>query len=205
MAEPYLLPDLPYDYGALEPYISGEIMELHHGTHHAGYVKGANTALDQLAEARDHDRYDTIRMVEKDLAFHLSGHVNHGVFWKNLSPEGGDKPDGALAAAIDQDFGSFDAFRAHFNAAALQMQGSGWTVLALHPTGRRLLVTQVYDHQSNVAHGGCPLLLLDMWEHAYYLQYRTGKAEYVDAFWQVVNWADVQARYLAAEQLRALP
>ncbi|MGH8886048.1 MAG: superoxide dismutase [Egibacteraceae bacterium] len=207
MAEPYTLPDLPYDYGALEPYLSGEIMELHHGTHHAGYVKGANTALDQLAESREHSRYDTVRMVEKDLAFHLSGHVNHSVFWQNLSPQGGDKPDGALATAIDSDFGSFDAFRAHFTAAALQVQGSGWTALAYSPAGGgRLLITQIYDHQSNVVHGGCPLLLLDMWEHAYYLQYRTGKTEYVEAFWHVVSWADVQARSLAAaEQLHALP
>ncbi|MGH8906407.1 MAG: superoxide dismutase [Egibacteraceae bacterium] len=196
MAEPYTLPDLPYDYGALEPWISGEIMELHHDKHHAAYVQGANTALEQLAEAREQDRYGTVRMLEKDLAFHLSGHVNHSVFWPNMSPDGGDKPDGQLAAAIDEHFGSFDAFRGHFGAAAMQLQGSGWSVLAYSPAGGgRLLVTQLYDHQSNGPTGTVPLLVLDMWEHAFYLQYRTAKADYVEAFWNVVNWADVQARY----------
>lgn len=201
MAEPYTLPDLPYDYGALEPHISGQIMQLHHDKHHDTYVKGANTALEQLAEAREHSRYTTVRMIEKDLAFNLSGHFNHSVFWPNLSPDGGDKPDGELAAAIDEHFGSFDAFRAHFSAAALQVQGSGWAMLAYHPLGGgRLLINQLYDHQSNLTNGAVPLLLLDMWEHAYYLQYQTGKADYVEAFWQVVHWADVQTRYQAARR-----
>ncbi len=111
----YTLPDLPYDYGALEPHISGEIMELHHSKHHATYVKGANTALEQLAQAREREALATVNMLEKNLAFNLGGHVNHSVFWPNMSPDGGDKPDGELAAAIDEHFGSFDAFRTHFN------------------------------------------------------------------------------------------
>ena len=125
----YELPDLPYDYGALAPHISGEIMELHHSKHHAAYVKGVNTALEQLAEARDGDSFGNINKLEKDLAFHLGGHINHSVFWPNMSPEGGDRPDGALGNAIDEYFGSFDKFRAQFSANANAIQGSGWSML----------------------------------------------------------------------------
>lgn len=130
MSAPYSLPELPYDYAALEPWISGQIMELHHDKHHATYVAGANSALEKLAEARESDDFGTVPMLQKNLAFHLGGHVNHSVFWKNLSPDGGDKPEGELGAAIDDQFGSFDAFRAHFNAAATSIQGSGWAILA---------------------------------------------------------------------------
>ena len=126
----YALLDLPYDYAALEPHISGQIMELHHDKHHQAYVTGANSALDQLAEARAAGQLGTVNLLEKNLAFNLAGHVNHSVFWPNMSPDGGDKPDGELAAAMDEQFGSFDAFRAHFTAAALGIQGSGWAILA---------------------------------------------------------------------------
>jgi Fe-Mn family superoxide dismutase len=204
MSDPYVLPDLPYDYGALEPHLSGEIMELHHGRHHAAYVKGANGAIEQLAEARAAGLFGGVRMLEKDLAFNLSGHVNHSVFWQNMSPEGGDRPDGELAAAVDEHFGSFDAFRGEFSAAATQVQGSGWAMLVWHPLGRRLLVNQLYDHQANLANGAVPLLLLDTWEHAYYLQYRNARAEYVEAFWNIVNWADVQTRFQAARSQSGL-
>jgi len=202
MSKPYTLSDLPYDYSALEPYISGEIMELHHSKHHQSYVSGANTALEQLGEARESGQLGAVRMLEKDLAFHLAGHVNHSVFWRNMSPDGGDKPDGELAAAIDEHFGSFDGFRAHFDAAATQLQGSGWAALVYQPMGNRLLIHQLYDHQANLPAGSQPLLLLDMWEHAYYLQYRNVKADYVTAFWQVVDWSDIQARYAAAAAVR---
>ena len=126
----YVLPDLTYDYGSLEPHISGKIMELHHSKHHAAYVAGANTTLDLLEEARAKNDFTWVNKLQKDLAFNLAGHVNHTVFWRNMSPEGGDKPVGELAAAIDEFFGSFDGFRAHFTAAALGIQGSGWAILA---------------------------------------------------------------------------
>jgi Fe-Mn family superoxide dismutase len=171
---------------------------LHHGTHHLGYVKGANTALDQLDESRSTALYTTLRMLEKDLAFHLGGHINHTLFWKNLSPDGGDRPDGGLGAAIDRNFGSFDNFRAQFEAAATQVQGSGWAVLGYHPMGQKLLVIQFYDHQVNLPPGLIPLLLCDVWEHAYYLDYRAARGDYVKAFWNIVNWADVATRYQAA-------
>ena len=194
----YALPGLPYDYAALEPHISGQIMELHHDKHHQAYVTGANSALDQLAEARAAGQLGTVNLLEKNLAFNLAGHVNHSVFWPNMSPDGGDKPDGELAAAIDEQFGSFDAFRAHFTAAALGIQGSGWAILAWDSLGQQLIIEQLYDHQGNLAAGSVPLLMLDMWEHAFYLQYRNVKADYVKAWWNVANWADVTRRFTTA-------
>jgi Fe-Mn family superoxide dismutase len=191
----YVLPDLSYDYGALEPNISGRIMELHHDKHHLAYVNGANTALDALAEAREKNDLSMVNKFQKDLAFNLAGHVNHTVFWKNMSPEGGDKPTGELAAAIDNFFGSFDAFRAHFTASALGIQGSGWSILVWDILGQKLIIEQLYDHQGNLSVGSIPLLMLDMWEHAFYLDYQNVKPEYVKAFWNIVNWADVQARF----------
>lgn len=191
----YTLPDLPYDYGALAPAISGEIMELHHSKHHQAYVDGANAALEKLAQARENNDFATIGFLQKNLAFNLGGHVNHSVFWQNMSPDGGDKPTGELAAAIDEYFGSFDAFRAQFEAAATTIQGSGWAYLAWDTLGQRLLIGQLYDQQSNTPLAQVPLLLLDMWEHAFYLQYKNVKAEYAKAFWNVVNWADVQQRF----------
>ncbi len=198
MPTPYNLPDLAYDYGALEPHISGEIMELHHSKHHATYVKGTNSAFDDLAEARDQKELGHVNLFEKNLAFNLAGHVNHSVFWTNMSPDGGDRPDGELGAAIDEQFGSFDAFRAHFKAVALGIQGSGWSILAWESLGQRLVICQLYDHQGNLPAGLAPLLLLDMWEHAFYLQYRNVKADYVDAFWNIVDWGDVAGRFEAA-------
>lgn len=191
----YTLPDLGYDYGALEPNISGRIMELHHDKHHLAYVNGANSALDLLAEARDKNDLTWVNKLQKDLAFNLAGHVNHTVFWKNLSPDGGDKPTGEMAAAIDEFFGSYDGFRAHFTASALGIQGSGWSILAWDILGQKLIIEQLYDHQGNLAPATIPLLMLDMWEHAFYLDYQNVKPEYVKAFWNIVNWADVQARF----------
>ncbi len=198
----YTLPDLGYDYGALEPHISGKIMELHHCKHHQAYVTGANTALEQLAQAREKEQLGSVNLFQKNLAFNLAGHVNHSVFWQNMSPHGGDKPAGELAAAIEESFGSFDAFRAHFGAAALGIQGSGWAILAWEPLGKNLIIEQLYDHQSNLAIGGYPLLMLDMWEHAFYLQYQNVKADYVKAWWNVTNWADVSQRFEAAQAVQ---
>ncbi|BCN81500.1 superoxide dismutase [Rhodococcus hoagii] len=195
----YTLPDLPYDYAALEPHISGKIMELHHDKHHAAYVAGANTALDKLAELREADALaPVVNLHEKNLAFHLGGHTNHSVFWNNLSPEGGDKPEGELAAAIDDQFGSFDAFRSHFSANANAIQGSGWSILAWDSIGQRLIIVQLYDQQGNISIGLTPLLMLDMWEHAFYLDYQNVKGDYVNAFWNIVNWADVADRFAKA-------
>ncbi|HEY0500269.1 MAG TPA: superoxide dismutase [Kutzneria sp.] len=194
----YVLPDLDYDYGALEPAIIGEINELHHGKHHLAYVKGANDTIEQIDEARNKGAFGSIVGLETTLAFHLAGHALHQVWWKNLSPEGGDKPTGELAAAVDEFFGSFDGLRAQLNAAASTIQGSGWGILAWEPVGRRLITQQLKDHHSNLSIATTPLLAFDSWEHAYYLQYRNLKADYIAALWNVVNWTDVNARFEAA-------
>ncbi|KAE8130037.1 MULTISPECIES: superoxide dismutase [Bifidobacterium] len=191
----YTLPDLPYDYAALEPYISGTIMELHHDRHHQTYVNGANAALEQLEEARDKNDFANISRLEKDLAFNLGGHINHSVFWKNLSPDGGGKPEGELAAAIDEYFGSFEKFQAQFNATATTLQGSGWAILGWDTIAKRPLIFQLFDQQANVPISIVPLLQLDMWEHAYYLDYLNVKADYVKAFWHIANWADAAERF----------
>ncbi len=191
----YVLPELDYDYDALEPHISEEIMRLHHTKHHQAYVDGANAALAALAAAREAGDYAAVNMHEKNLAFHLGGHSNHSVFWKNLTPDAQEKPEGELAAGIDKDFGSFDAFKGQFTAAAMGLQGSGWAVLAYDTIGRRMVIFQLYDQQGNVPVGTVPLLMLDMWEHAFYLDYKNVKADYVKAFWNVINWEDVAERY----------
>jgi Fe-Mn family superoxide dismutase len=200
----YTLPDLPYDYAALEPHYSAEILELHHDKHHAAYVKGANTALEKLAASREKEEFGTINQLQKNLAFNLSGHVLHSLFWNNMSPQGGDKPDGDLATAIDESFGSFEGFRSQLSEAALNVQGSGWGALTWEPVAQQLIVEQVYDHQSNVGQGAPPLLVLDMWEHAYYLQFKNVKADWVESFWNIVNWPDVAQRFGKARTLRLL-
>ncbi|MEV7801928.1 superoxide dismutase [Microbispora sp. NPDC088329] len=194
----YTLPDMPYDYAALEPAITGEILELHHAKHHAAYVKGANDTLDRLAEARDKGEFGGLVGLEKTYAFNLSGHVLHSIFWQNLSPDGGDRPDGALGDAIDEHFGSFEAFQKQLTTATSTVQGSGWGVLAWEPLGRRLVVEQVYDHHGNVGMNTTPLLVFDAWEHAYYLQYRNVRPDYVEKLWSLINWNDVIARFEAA-------
>ncbi|BAJ76626.1 superoxide dismutase [Microbacterium testaceum StLB037] len=196
----YTLPELPYDYAALEPHISATIMELHHSKHHQTYVNGANTTLDLLAEAREKGDFANINRLQKDLAFNLGGHTNHSIFWTNLSPNGGDKPTGDLEAAIDDQFGSFDAFRAQFTAAALGVQGSGWAGLFWDSIGQNLLIQQFFDQQGQIVAGTVPLLLLDVWEHAYYLDYKNVRADYVKAFWNIANWADAQERFAAARE-----
>ena len=199
MAKKYVLPELPHAYDALEPHISAEIMELHHSKHHQNYVNGANAALEKLEAARkDGSIAAVVTALSKDLAFNLGGHTNHSLFWENLGPNGGGKPTGALAAAIDADFGSFEEFQKHFAAAALGLQGSGWAVLAYDKIGERLVIEQMTDQQGNLSIDLVPLLLLDMWEHAFYLQYKNVKADYVAAVWNVFNWDEVAARYAAA-------
>ena len=199
----YTLPELPYDYAALEPHISAKIMELHHDKHHKTYVDGANTALEKLEAARASGDFTTIPKLEKDLAFHLGGHSNHTVFWNNLSGDGGGQPEGELQAAIDEFFGGFEGFQKHFTETATSIQGSGWSVLAWDSVGSRLNIVQLFDQQGNIPVGTHPVLMLDMWEHAFYLDYLNVKADYVKAFWSIVNWQDVQARFEAARSQTA--
>jgi Fe-Mn family superoxide dismutase len=200
----YTLPDLEYDFGALEPHISGQIMQLHHDKHHAAYVKKANETLDQLDEARDKSDFTRIAGLEKSLAFNLSGHVLHSLFWRNLMPKGGGRPKGELATAIARDFGSFEGFQKQINEVSATIMGSGWGALVYEPMAGRLLCSQIYDHQSNLAQAGVPLLVIDAWEHAYYLQYKTEKAKFFEAVWNLWNWDDVAQRYAAASKMNLL-
>ncbi len=198
MATTYKLPELPYAVDALEPHISARVMALHHDKHHAAYVKGANETLDALAQARAKRDFASIAGLERALAFNVSGHVLHSLFWTCLAPRAGRQPDGKLAAAIERDFGDFDAFKTQLTQAATTIMGSGWAALGWEPLAGRLIITQVYDHQSNVAQGSDPVMVLDAWEHAYYLQYENRKAEYFDAIWNVWNWPVIGRRFETA-------
>jgi len=197
----YTLPPLPYGYAALEPHISAEIMELHHDKHHQAYVDGANKTVEALIEARAKDDLRHVAALERQLAFNVSGHVLHSIFWRNLSPEGGGKPEGGLALAIERDFGGFGAFEKQLRQVAATIMGSGWAALTWDPVSRRLGTTQIYDHQSNVTQAGIPLLVIDAWEHAYYLQYRNKKADFFAALSNLWNWEDVEQRLLRAQTL----
>ena len=195
----YVLPDLPYDYAALEPHYRGESLELHHAKHHAAYVAGANAALTGLREAREAGNHSSLVGLEKALAFNLSGHVLHSMFWTSLSPHGGGRPEGDLAAAIADSFGSFDAFRTQLTQTSIQVQGSGWGALAYEPRSGQLIVEQIYNHHENLTQGAVPILVLDVWEHAYYLQYRNNRADFVESLWKLVDWIAVESRLAVAE------
>ena len=192
----YVLPDLPYGYDTLEPVISQEILRLHHDRHHAAYVNAANTALDKLESARRSGFASLdIRAVERDLAFNASGHILHSLYWANMKSGGGGQPGGALADAINVGFGSFALFKQQLGMAAKAVEGSGWGLLVYEPESRQLLTLQVQNHQNLAVQGAVPLLTVDVWEHAYYLQYRNDRGGYVDRWWEIVNWEDVAERY----------
>lgn len=195
------LPKLTYDLKGLEPAYSSELLELHHDKHHAAYVNGLNKTLADLAEVREKGDYGTINQLQKNLAFHFSGHILHSIFWRNMSPNGGGSPEGNLAEAINATFGGTDQLRAQMSQAATAIQGSGWSALCLEPISGQLMVEQVYDHQNNLPNGSLPLLVLDMWEHAYYLQYRNEKKKWVDAYWDLVDWSDVSDRFTGVKPL----
>jgi Fe-Mn family superoxide dismutase len=192
----YELPDLPYDYSALEPHYSARQVELHHDKHHAAYVKGANDTLEHFDQFRSDgaSNQQVLRGLERSLAFNVSGHLLHSVFWPTMSPNGGGKPGGELAAAIDDAFGSFDNLKSQLTLATTTLFGSGWGALVWEPLAGRLMVEQVYDHQSNMSPSNLPILVIDGWEHAFYLQYENKKDEWLKAFWNIVNWERVAAR-----------
>jgi len=190
----YVLPPLPYAYNALEPYIDEQTMRLHHDKHHAGYVKGLNASLAKLKAARDAGDYSQVQILSDKVAFNGSGHFLHSIFWQNMSPKGGGEPRGKLAKAINMNFGSFAKFKAHFIAAASKVEGSGWGILACEPVAEKLFILQAEKHQNLTAWGVVPLLVVDVWEHAYYLKYQNRRGDYVKAFFNVINWDDVARR-----------
>lgn len=189
------LAPLPYDYNALEPVIDEQTLRLHHGKHHAAYVKGLNTAEIKLKEARAANDFALIKHWERELAFHGSGHILHAIFWENLSPKGGGKPDGKLAQDIDAEFGSFDAFKAQMIAATNAVEASGWGVFAYHVPFKKLVILQAEKHQDLTIWGAIPLLVIDVWEHAYYLKYQNRRSDFVTAIFDIINWKDVGARF----------
>jgi Fe-Mn family superoxide dismutase len=197
----YTLPDLDYDYGALEPHVSADIMTLHHGKHHKAYVDNANATLEKLAGAREKMDFAAVAALERALAFNVSGHVMHSIFWKNMTPKGGGKPAGELAQAIDRDFGNYDAFQKQLSEAAATIMGSGWAALSWEPLSQKLQVNQIYDHQSNYNVGSTPIMVIDGWEHAWYLQYKNVKAEFFKALWNIWNWDDIAKRYASAKSI----
>ncbi|KAL1957802.1 hypothetical protein VTO42DRAFT_5520 [Malbranchea cinnamomea] len=193
------LPDLPYDYGALEPAISGKIMELHHKKHHQTYVNSYNEAVQKLAEAQEKNDIQSQVALQQLTNFHGGGHVNHSLFWENLAPRksgGGEPPSGQLAKAIDDAYGNFDEFKKKFNAALAGIQGSGWGWLVKDKQTGKISI-KTYANQDPVVGQFTPLLGIDAWEHAYYLQYENRKAEYFSAVWDVVNWKTVEKRFSA--------
>ena len=193
----YQLPPLPYASDALEPYYDTQTVELHHGKHHLAYVNGLNAALQKLETARTAGDHALVKHLSREVGFHGGGHILHSTFWSNLKPGGGGKPAGALAAAIDHSFGSFAAFDAQLRAATNAVEGSGWGVVAASPAGD-LVVLQVEKHQNQVLPGWTPILVVDVWEHAYYLKYQNRRAEWVDAVMNhLVNWTDVEQRFVA--------
>ena len=165
-------------------------------------MKNANSVLEQLDEARQKDDFARLAALERALAFNLSGHILHSIFWKNMKPKASGAPQGDFATAIQKNFGEFSRFRKQLTEVASTIMGSGWGALVWEPVGKTLLITQIYDHQSNLAQAGVPLMVIDAWEHAYYLQYENRKTEFFEALWQVWNWEDVAARYAAAIQLK---
>ena len=194
------LPPLPYAYNALETYIDEQTMRLHHDIHHAGYVNGLNNAEAKLAEARAASDFALVKHWSREAAFHGSGHLLHSVFWPNMmaASEAKPAPDGALVEAIERDFGSFEAFKAQFIAASIAVEGSGWGILAFRPADGSLAVLMAEKHQNLTQWGVIPLLVLDVWEHAYYLKYQNRRGEYVKNFFNIINWDDVAARFDAA-------
>ncbi|QUV85978.1 superoxide dismutase [Chloracidobacterium aggregatum] len=196
----FVLPPLPYEYKALEPVIDEATVRLHHDVHHKAYVDGANKALKQLAAARAEGNFDLVKHWSRELAFHGSGHVLHTLYWTSLTPATGSEPKGELSRAIDRDFGDLAKLKAHLTKATVAVEASGWGVLAYNVLDRRLMVLQVEKHQDLTVWGAVPLLVIDVWEHAYYLKYQSRRAEYVAAVWDALDWTAAGLRFEAARK-----
>jgi len=187
----FSLPKLPYDYNALEPNISETQLKLHHDKHHQAYVNGANADFEKLDKSRKENVEVDMKALLKDLSFNVGGHLLHSIFWENMAPAGkggGGQPGGALADMLNKEFGSFDQFKKEFTKAAATAEGSGWAALAVHPCIERPLIMQIEKHNVNVYPTFKILMVLDVWEHAYYVDYKNERAKFIEAFWNVVNW-----------------
>ncbi|HEX9058606.1 MAG TPA: superoxide dismutase [Clostridia bacterium] len=193
------LPPLPYQYDALEPVISSTTLHYHHDIHHKTYVDDLNKAEIKLSEARKSGNFDSIKCLENDLAFNGSGHILHSIYWKVMSPRGaGGQPGPNTLNKINEYFGSFQSFKEQFTNVAIKVEGSGWAILTWQPTWQRLEILQAEKHQNLTQWSGIPILVLDVWEHAYYLDYKSGRKNYVNSWWQLVNWNEVEMRLVSA-------
>ncbi|GGJ81942.1 superoxide dismutase [Lentibacillus kapialis] len=201
----HTLPPLPYDYNALEPHINEEIMRLHHDSHHQGYVDGLNKAEKEMQKARKNGDFSLIRHWEDEAAFNGAGHYLHTIFWENMSPDGGGKPHGEIAKEIKQTFGDFNKFKEHFSKAAENVQAVGWAILVWSPRSHRTEILQAKKHQNLTQQDVIPLLVLDVWEHAYYLQYYNKRKDYIDAWWNVVCWNSVNQRFSEVRKVKWKP
>jgi len=199
----YELPPLDYDYKALAPHISEELLRLHHDKHHLAYVNGANALLQKLDKARKEGTDYDVKSTHKELSFHIGGHLLHSLFWDNLAPAGnggggggvgGGKPAGTIGKVIDDEFGSFERFRKEFTQTATSVEGSGWAALTFCRQTGRPIIMQVEKHNTNVYPMFRILMVLDVWEHAYYLDYKNDRAKFVEAFWNIINWGAVNER-----------
>lgn len=190
----YSLPDLPYAYDALAPYMSKDLVTLHHDKHHAAYVNGANAILQKLDKAKAEGTDFDTKATYKEMSFHIGGHLLHYIFWENLAPAGkggGGSPSGTLAQLIDREYGSFDRFKKVFSQAATSVEGSGWATLTFCTLTNRPIIMQVEKHNVNIYPMFRILMALDVWEHAYYLDYKNDRAKFVEAYWNIVNWGAV--------------
>ena len=191
---------LPYTHDALEPYIDRETVRIHYGKHHAGYVRGFNKTLRTLSTARKSGDLSLVKHLSREIAFHGSGHVLHTLYWENMTPKGDGKPEGELLGVMNRSFGGFSAFRSHFSAATNSVEGSGWGIMAMEPFHGQLVILQAEKHQDLTLWGVYPLLVCDVWEHAYYLKYQNRRAEYVESFFNIINWPEVESRYQMAKR-----
>lgn len=200
--KPYTLPDLPYDYNALEPYISEEQLKVHHDKHHQGYTDKSNAILEKINKARESGENIDIKATLKFLSFNIGGHILHSLFWKNMRPskEGDNKPGDELAEAINEEFGSFERFKKEFTGAASSVEGSGWAALVYEKESGRLLVDQIEKHNLVLYPNSEIIMVLDVWEHAFYIDYKNEKAKFIDGFWNIVNWEQVNKRLKEASK-----
>jgi len=195
MSNCYELPNLPYGYGDLIPFLSVEQLTFHHQKHHQAYVEGANAILEKLENAREQGAEIDMKSTLKELSFYLGGHLLHSLFWENIGPKGGGEPKTELASRIKKDFGSFERFKKEFSQTAISVEGSGWAALVHEPTSSQLLIMQIEKHNLNLYPNGRILLVLDVWEHAYYLDYKNERAKYVETFWNFVDWAEIEKKF----------
>jgi Fe-Mn family superoxide dismutase len=201
----HTLPPLPYDAAALEPHIDEQTMRIHHDRHHQSYVDGLNKAEMMMQRARQTNDYELIKHWEREAAFNGAGHYLHTIFWNVMSPRGGGEAAGPIARQIERDFGSFRQFKEHFSQAAEKVEGGGWAILVWSPRSQRLEILQAEKHQNLSQWDVIPLLVLDVWEHAYYLKYRNNRKAYIQAWWNVVNWEHVNERFASASRLQWTP